>query len=143
MQLAVLDRLLGDIKRKARYGSSNAAFFGSSILSSESRLRRSYFIFVSHFVSKNKTTANDFVDFSADVVAGQNTLQISNQGGLDMSDYVFAIYVHTPTAAHVAQVHARADQATRWQKLLERISKPPEWPTFDFPCMVAAEPRQV
>jgi len=67
-------------------------------------------------------TDDNFVDISASAIPGDNTYTIEDNGK-SLSNWLFAIYVHTPTIAYFDAVQAKVDKAKKWVETLQSFTR--------------------
>ena len=67
-------------------------------------------LFSSRFL---QTTDDDFIDISESAIPGTNTYTIEDNGQI-LSNWLFAVYVHTPTVAYFDAVQEMVDKEKRW-----------------------------
>lgn len=68
---------------------------------------------VAIFLKVLQTTEDNFVDISESAIPGTNTYRIE-ENGQSLSDWLFAVYVHTPTIAYFDAIQARVDKERKW-----------------------------
>ena len=59
------------------------------------------------------TTDDNFIHISESAIPDTNTYTIENSGQ-SLSNWLFAVYVHTPTIAYFNGVRARINKTTKW-----------------------------
>jgi len=67
------------------------------------------------------TTDDSFVDISGSAIPGTNTYTIEDNCQ-SLSNWVFAVYVHTPTIAYFNAVRTRIDKASKWVETLKSFT---------------------
>ena len=83
---------------------------------------------VAIFLKGLQTTDDDFVDISESAVPGANTYTIEDNGQC-LSNWLFAVYVHTPTIAYADAVKARINKTTEWVETLKSFT------TYSIPAL--------
>ena len=68
-----------------------------------------------------QTTDDNFVDISESAIPGTNTYTIQDNGQ-SLSNWLFAVFVHTPTIAYFNAVEARVDRAKNWVETLKSFA---------------------
>jgi len=68
-----------------------------------------------------QTTDDKFVDISESAIPGTNTYTIEDNGQ-SMSNWLFAVYVHSPTIAYFDAAQARVNKAKKWVETLESFA---------------------
>ena len=76
-----------------------------------------------HFIFPNawQTTDDNFVDISESAIPGTNTYTIEDNGQI-LSNWLFAIYIHTPTIAYFDGVKTRIDRTAKWVETLKSFA---------------------
>jgi len=77
--------------------------------------------FVAILLEALQTTDDNFVDISESAIPGMNTYTIEDNGR-SLSNWLFAVYVHTPTIAYFDAVEARVDKAKKWVETLKSFT---------------------
>jgi len=73
------------------------------------------------FLKALQTTDDDFVDISESAIPGTNVYTIEDNGQC-LSNWLFAVYVHTPTVAYTDAARARIDKTTEWVETLKSFT---------------------
>ena len=73
------------------------------------------------FLKALQTTEDNFVDISESAVPGTNTYTIEDDGQ-SLSDWLFAVYVHTPTVAYFDAAQEKVDKAKKWVETLKSFT---------------------
>lgn len=76
---------------------------------------------VTIFLKALQTTDDDFIDISESAIPGTNTYTIEGNGQ-SLSDWLFAVYVHSPTIAYFDALQARVDKEKKWVGALTSFS---------------------
>jgi hypothetical protein len=65
------------------------------------------------FLKVLQTTEDNFVDISESAIPGTNTFTIG-ENGQSLSNWLFAVYAHTPTIAYFDAIRARVNKEKQW-----------------------------
>jgi hypothetical protein len=91
---------------------------------------------VALFLKALQTTDDNFVDISESAIPGMNVYTIEDSGK-SLSNWLFAVYVHTPTVAYFDAVQARLDKAKKWVETLTSFTTyslaPVDWDALGSP----------
>jgi len=74
------------------------------------------------------TTSDNFIDISESAIPGTNTYTIEDNGQ-SLSNWLFAVFVHTPTIAYFDAVKARIDRTAKWVGALKSFT------TYSLPAV--------
>ena len=80
------------------------------------------------FLNALQTTDDNFVDISESAIPGPNAYTIEDNGQR-LCDWLFAVYVHTPTVAYADAAKVRIDKATEWAETLKSFA------TYSLPAV--------
>ena len=83
---------------------------------------------VALFLKALQTTDDNFIDISESAIPGTNTYTIEDSGQ-SLSNWLFAVYVHTPTIAYFNGVRARINKTTKWVETLKSFA------TYSLPAV--------
>lgn len=81
-----------------------------------------YRYLVAHFLKALQATEDNFIDISESAVPGANTYTIEDHGQ-SLSNWLFAVYIHTPTIAYFDAIQARVNKEKKWVDVLTSFTR--------------------
>ena len=74
------------------------------------------------FLKASQTTDDNFIDISDSAIPGVNTYTIEDCGQ-SLSNWLFAVYAHTPTIAYFNAIRSRVDKEKKWVDSLTSFTR--------------------